>query len=80
MNIYLVVSKILYILKHNNWLPNQLWQVYTCKYGLFQLPGYSTEFLPGILDRFSYPNGSEWQQMIKNGIFPPADEVELVNI
>lgn len=31
--------------------------------------GYSTQFLPGILDKFSYPNGSEWQRMIKEGLF-----------
>ncbi|PZC76379.1 hypothetical protein B5X24_HaOG204746 [Helicoverpa armigera] len=44
------------------------------------LPGYSTQFLPGILDKFAYPNGSEWKQMIKDGIFPPPDEAELVNV
>ncbi|CAB3240948.1 unnamed protein product [Arctia plantaginis] len=41
--------------------------------------GYSTQFLPGILDKFSYPHGSEWKKLIKDGLFPPPDEVELLN-
>ncbi|XP_035441893.1 mitochondrial enolase superfamily member 1 [Spodoptera frugiperda] len=54
--------------------------VENAKYLAPKLPGYSTEFLPGILDKFAYPNGSEWRQMIKDGLFPQPDEAELVNI
>ncbi|XP_053622621.1 mitochondrial enolase superfamily member 1-like [Plodia interpunctella] len=42
-------------------------------------PGYSTQFLPEALEKFSYPNGSEWRRMIKDGVFPKPDEAELVN-
>ncbi|XP_063823082.1 mitochondrial enolase superfamily member 1-like [Ostrinia nubilalis] len=42
-------------------------------------PGYSTQFLPETLEKFAYPNGSEWQRMFKEGIFPVPDEAELVN-
>ncbi|XP_026497857.1 mitochondrial enolase superfamily member 1-like [Vanessa tameamea] len=45
-----------------------------------EAPGYSTRFLPETLDKFSYPNGTEWQRMFKEGIFPSPDEAELVNI
>ncbi|CAH0766401.1 unnamed protein product [Diatraea saccharalis] len=41
--------------------------------------GYSTQFLPETLEKYSYPNGSEWQRMFKEGIFPFPDEAELVN-
>ncbi|GBP37503.1 Mitochondrial enolase superfamily member 1 [Eumeta japonica] len=44
-----------------------------------KLPGYSTEFLPEALEKFTYPSGSEWQRMFKEGVFPWPDEVELVN-
>ncbi|XP_022821602.1 mitochondrial enolase superfamily member 1-like [Spodoptera litura] len=54
--------------------------VENAKYLAPKLPGYSTEFLPGILDKFAYPNGSEWRQMIKDGLFAPPDEAELVNV
>ncbi|CAH0727460.1 unnamed protein product, partial [Brenthis ino] len=43
-------------------------------------PGYSTQFLPETLEKFSYPNGSEWQRMFKEGIFPLPDEAERVNV
>lgn len=43
------------------------------------MPGYSTEFFPKSLEKFAYPNGTEWQRMIKEGIFPKPDEAELVN-
>ncbi|CAH2102313.1 unnamed protein product [Euphydryas editha] len=42
-------------------------------------PGYSTQMLPETLKKFSYPNGTEWQRMFKEGIFPMPDEAELVN-
>ncbi|XP_050344656.1 mitochondrial enolase superfamily member 1-like [Nymphalis io] len=45
-----------------------------------EAPGYSTHFLPDTLEKFSYPNGTEWQRMFKEGIFPLPDEAELVNV
>ncbi|XP_045779791.1 mitochondrial enolase superfamily member 1-like isoform X2 [Maniola jurtina] len=45
-----------------------------------KLPGYSTKMFPETLQKFSYPKGSEWQSMFKEGIFPPPDEAELVNV
>ncbi|XP_039757612.1 mitochondrial enolase superfamily member 1-like [Pararge aegeria] len=45
-----------------------------------KLPGYSTKMLPETLKKFSYPKGSEWQHMFKEGIFPRPDEAELVNV
>ncbi|XP_059050856.1 mitochondrial enolase superfamily member 1-like [Achroia grisella] len=44
-----------------------------------KVAGYSTEFLPETLDKFSYPNGTEWQRMFKEGLFTLPDEAELVN-
>ncbi|XP_047985229.1 mitochondrial enolase superfamily member 1-like isoform X1 [Leguminivora glycinivorella] len=49
------------------------------KYLAPKLPGYSTQFKNGTLEKFAYPNGSEWKKMIKEGVFPPPDEAELVN-
>ncbi|RVE48133.1 hypothetical protein evm_007193 [Chilo suppressalis] len=49
------------------------------RYRAPKMPGYSTQFLPGTLEKYSYPNGSEWQKMFKEGIFPLPDEAELVN-
>lgn len=43
------------------------------------LPGYSTEFLPETIEKYSYPTGNEWQRMFAEGIFPKPDETELVN-
>ncbi|XP_034835915.1 mitochondrial enolase superfamily member 1-like [Maniola hyperantus] len=45
-----------------------------------KVPGYSTKMFPETLQKFSYPKGSEWQSMFKEGIFPPPDEAELVNV
>ncbi|KAL0850996.1 hypothetical protein ABMA28_006889 [Loxostege sticticalis] len=42
-------------------------------------PGYSTEMFPETIEKFKYPDGSEWQRMFKEGIFPQPDEAELVN-
>ncbi|XP_045448892.1 mitochondrial enolase superfamily member 1-like [Melitaea cinxia] len=42
-------------------------------------PGYSTQMLPETLEKFAYPNGTEWQRMFKEGIFTKPDEAELVN-
>ncbi|XP_063616547.1 mitochondrial enolase superfamily member 1-like [Cydia splendana] len=53
--------------------------VENAKYLAPKLPGYSTQFKNGTLEKFAYPNGSEWKKMIKEGVFPPADEAELVN-
>ncbi|XP_045493431.1 mitochondrial enolase superfamily member 1-like [Colias croceus] len=53
--------------------------VVNARYMAPKLPGYSTQFLPGTLEKFSYPHGSEWKKMIKEGIFPAPDEAELVN-
>lgn len=32
-------------------------------------PGYSTELKAEAIKQFEYPNGTEWQKMIKNGTF-----------
>lgn len=38
------------------------------------VPGYSTKFKEQSLREFEYPNGTEWQRMFKEGIFPkPID-------
>ncbi|CAK1602244.1 unnamed protein product [Parnassius mnemosyne] len=44
-----------------------------------KLPGYSTQFLPETLQKYAYPNGSEWQRMFEEGLFSPPDEAELAN-
>ncbi|XP_058807291.1 mitochondrial enolase superfamily member 1-like isoform X2 [Phymastichus coffea] len=37
-------------------------------------PGYSTKFKDDSLTKFAYPNGTEWQRMFHEGIFPvPTD-------
>lgn len=43
------------------------------------MPGYSTQFLPETLQKYTYPKGSEWVRMLKEGIFPQPDEAELAN-
>ncbi|XP_048489494.1 mitochondrial enolase superfamily member 1 [Plutella xylostella] len=53
--------------------------VENARYMAPKMPGYSTEFIPGTLEKFAYPRGSEWQRMFKEGIFPLPDEAELVN-
>ncbi|XP_072941258.1 mitochondrial enolase superfamily member 1-like [Epargyreus clarus] len=53
--------------------------VENAKYLAPKMPGYSTQFLPGTVEKFAYPNGSEWQRMFKEGIMPLPDEAELVN-
>ncbi|XP_026320036.1 mitochondrial enolase superfamily member 1-like [Hyposmocoma kahamanoa] len=53
--------------------------VVNARYMAPKLPGYSTEFLPGTLEKFGYPRGSEWQKMIKEGLFREPDEAELAN-
>ncbi|KAJ2948139.1 hypothetical protein O0L34_g9939 [Tuta absoluta] len=45
-----------------------------------KMAGYSTEFKPGTIEKFGYPRGSEWTRMFKEGVFPPPDEAELVNV
>ena len=34
-----------------------------------QSPGYSAEMKTESLDAFEFPSGSEWQKLIKNGLF-----------
>jgi len=34
-----------------------------------QAPGYSAEMKKESLDAFEFPNGSEWQKLIKEGLF-----------
>ncbi|CAG9135628.1 unnamed protein product [Plutella xylostella] len=53
--------------------------VENARYMAPKMPGYSTEFIPGTLEKFAYPRGSEWQRMFNEGIFPLPDEAELVN-
>ncbi|XP_068626646.1 mitochondrial enolase superfamily member 1-like [Battus philenor] len=53
--------------------------VVNARYLAPKLPGYSTQFLPETLDKYTYPNGKEWQRMFKEGVFPPPDETELAN-
>ncbi|KAL4716836.1 hypothetical protein ACJJTC_012647 [Scirpophaga incertulas] len=45
-----------------------------------KLRGYSTQFLPEVLDKFTYPTGSEWQRMFEDATFPEPDEAELLNV
>ena len=34
-----------------------------------QAPGYSAEMKKESLDAFEFPNGSEWQKLINDGLF-----------
>ena len=34
-----------------------------------QSPGYSAEMKTESVDAFEFPSGSEWQKLIKNGLF-----------
>lgn len=34
-----------------------------------QAPGYSAEMKKESLDAFEFPNGLEWQKLIKEGLF-----------
>ena len=34
-----------------------------------QCPGYSAEMKKESLDAYEFPNGSEWQRLIREGIF-----------
>ncbi|XP_023946790.2 mitochondrial enolase superfamily member 1 [Bicyclus anynana] len=54
--------------------------VENARYMAPKLPGYSTQMFPETLQRFSYPKGTEWQRMFKDGTFPEPDEAELVNV
>ncbi|KAG6450528.1 hypothetical protein O3G_MSEX006628 [Manduca sexta] len=53
--------------------------VENARYFAPKAPGYSTHFLPETLEKYTYPNGTEWQRMIKEGLFPQPDETELLN-
>ncbi|XP_050666696.1 mitochondrial enolase superfamily member 1-like [Leptidea sinapis] len=53
--------------------------VHNARYMAPKLPGYSTQFLPETLEKYTYPHGTEWRRMFKEGIFPLPDEAELVN-
>ncbi|XP_047504867.1 mitochondrial enolase superfamily member 1-like isoform X1 [Pieris napi] len=53
--------------------------VENARYMAPKMAGYSTKFLPGTVEKFAYPNGSEWKRMISEGVFPAPDEAELVN-
>ncbi|XP_028042334.1 mitochondrial enolase superfamily member 1-like [Bombyx mandarina] len=53
--------------------------VENAKYLAPQLPGYSTQFLQETLEKYTYPRGTEWEKMIKEGIFPQPDETEWAN-
>lgn len=35
--------------------------------------GYSTELEANAIKQFEYPNGSEWQRMFDEGLFPHHD-------
>lgn len=40
-----------------------------CIFFSYQSPGYSAEMKTESLDAFEFPSGSEWQKLIKNGLF-----------
>lgn len=35
-----------------------------------KVPGYSTKFRKESIMKYEYPNGTEWQRMFNQGIFP----------
>ena len=40
-----------------------------CHSLFWQTPGYSAEMKNESLDAFEFPNGSEWQKLINDGLF-----------
>lgn len=34
------------------------------------MPGYNTDLKEDAIEMYEYPNGSQWVQMFKAGIFP----------
>lgn len=40
-----------------------------CIFFSSQNPGYNAEMKTESLDAFEFPSGSEWQKLIKNGLF-----------